>query len=1023
MKAKTTAQFEKAYSELNKEQKEAVETIEGPVMVIAGPGTGKTRTITLRIANILKNTDTSPNSILALTFTEAAAKEMRNRLRKLIGRTAYYVNVSTFHSFCTQLIREHPEQFRINPVTEPLSELEKVKIIHKILDNNSFKRLRPVNAPYLYTKALMNALGDLKREAIDPKELEEILNKKGIELKNNSEELNKTEMRKQTKDLEKNREVLKVYRQYQEQIKEKKSFDFEDMINLVTNKFEDDKDFLRLYQERYHYFLVDEYQDTNSAQNRVVDLLANFWGENANVFVVGDPSQSIFRFQGASMENTISFIKKYSLAKIITLRNNYRSNQKILDAAYNLISQNNLKIEDFVEEADSHLQAQLELAPEKIRLAQLSDSPREVLFIARKIKKLVDSGVDPAEIAVIYRNNKDAQAISRALVKMEINYITQGGGNILHFPVVQKIIKILRVIQEIREKKEHIDLFTILHYEFFNVNNLDLLKLSRFAAKEKTNIFDLLENLKQIEDYKLEEPKQLQRIFKQLLEWEKTEPNMTFSEFFETLLNDSGYLEWILKHPDSPHLLNRINTLFNEIKRMNSEDHKLNLEQFLHNIDLMEENYLKIPEPTFVSQKKAVTLTTAHSAKGLEWQHVFIFKAYDGQWGNQRSWNLISLPSEILPNTDISKKEQNEDERRLFYVTLTRAKKQAHITFAERYYQAGRTKEVVPTMFITEIPDELIKEVKPVAMQKQAEKQLKNILQLAPQNTSPEKREKEFLASIIEDFRLSPTALNTYLKCPYKFKLNNLLKVPRAKKPYFAFGTAVHTALEKFFRNFQSQNKLPNQKFLLKEFEKALKNEILTEKDFLDRLAKGKEYLSGYYKNYKNEFKPPLYIEKFLGYGAYRVVVGDIPIVGKIDRIDWIDKKAKTVSVTDYKTGKAKTRNQIEGKTKYSEGEYKRQLVFYKLLIDSNPRDIMTVKKAGLDFIQPKRDKFKKEFFKISNQEVEDLRRRIKEVWEKINNFEFPRTTDYSNCDFCDFKDHCFPEGIPDATPEQLKLS
>jgi DNA helicase-2/ATP-dependent DNA helicase PcrA len=1022
MQTKTTPQFKKAYSELNKEQQVAVDTIDGPVMVIAGPGTGKTRTITLRIANILQKTDTPPNAILALTFTESAAKEMRNRLRKLIGRVAYYVNVSTFHSFCTDIIRQNPEQFRINPSTEPLNELEKVKIIHNIIDNSSFEYLRPVNAPYLYTKAILKAVSDLKREAVNPQELKQILKDKEENLANEPE-LTKSELRTEKKNLGKNKELLKIYKQYQKTLKKNSWFDFEDMINLVTEKFQTNQDLLRKYQERYHYFLVDEYQDTNNAQNEVVNQLASFWGEDANVFVVGDPSQSIFRFQGASLENTVSFLKQYSQATIITLKNNYRSNQKILDAAYHLISENKLRIEDFVEKANSHLKAELDLQPEKIKVAELSDSPREVLFIARRIKKLIDNGVSPEEIAVIYRNNKDAQPISRALVKMDINYLTQGGGNTLEYPVVQQIIKILRVIKQIRDKEEDLDLFTILHYNCFNVKNLDILKLSRAASRKKSNIFKLLQT-EDLSEFNLENEDKIKDAFNKLLSWEEKEPTNTFSAFFELVLNESGFLQWILKHPDAPHLLNRINTLFNEIKRMNSADHQLNLEKFLENIDLMETNYLKIPEPTFSSQENAVTLTTAHSAKGLEWEHVFIYKTYDGQWGNKRTWNLISLPSEILSNTDVSKKEQNEDERRLFYVALTRGKKTVTVTYAQRYYRAGQTKEVVPSMFLTEIPDQLKQPVKTIPLKDQAKKQLKNILELPPQIITPEEKENNFLKDIIDGYKLSPTALNTYLTCPYKFKLNNLLKVPRAKKPYFAFGTAVHTALEKFNREFKQTNQLPKIEFLLHNFGSALKEEILTTKEFEERLKKGREYLELYYEKYQEKFKPPLFIEKFIGYGPSQVVVKDIPIVGKIDRIDWLDAKAQTVKVTDYKTGKPKSRNQIEGKTKNSDGSYKRQLVFYKLLIENVQTNNMTVKKAGLDFIQPnKRGYFKQEFFAITAEEVKALKETIVKVMEKIRNFEFPRTTDYTNCRRCDFQDHCFPEGIPDLSPEQLLLT
>ncbi len=1012
---KLTRKFKQSYDELNSEQKRAVDAIEGPVMVIAGPGTGKTRTITLRIANILTKTDTSPSSILALTFTEAAAKEMRNRLRKLIGRTAYYVHVSTFHSFCTEIIRQNADLFNLNPSVEPLSDLDRVKVIHDILDSKDFKKVRPVNRPYLYTKALLSAIDDLKREAISPQKLEQILDDKQIELTENKDQYTKTELRTEQKHLAKNRDVVKAYKAYQQILRDNGWFDFSDMINFVTERFKQDKEFLRSYQEIYQYFLIDEYQDTNTAQNEVVDLLASFWGEKANVFAVGDPNQSIFRFQGASLENMASFIKNYPGAEIITLKFNYRSNQKILDAGGELIKHNKMKIENILDTAETELQSQMDFKAEPVKFAQLASSPAEIYFITEEIKELINKGVDPDEIAVIYRNNADAKEISEALTKYNIKFITQGGGNILEYPIIQKLIKILRIISQIRNKQEDIDLFTIMHYPFFKIDNLDILRLSRQAAVEKSNIFDLITGREDLAKLNLNQPKPIKNFIRLLLNWEAKETELTFAAFFEKLLNESGLLDWALNQPNSTQLILRLNTLFSEVKKMNSADHQLDLTGFLKNIDLMEENYIKIPEPVFADQEDSVTLTTAHSAKGLEWEYVFIYRAYDGRWGNNRQYNLIKLPEDILPNTDLSKKEQNEDERRLFYVAMTRAKKLTTVTQAQRYFYAGRTKETVPTMFLEEIGDENKEKLKTDTINEQAHQNLSRFLSQRKEPAEPEAAEIDFLKQVIDNFKLSPTALNTYLKCPYKFKLNNLLRVPRAKAPYLAFGTAVHQALEEFNQRFINTEKLPNKDYLIVRFEKALQKEVLTPKDFKERLKKGKESLDKYYDRYADEFKLPAFAEKFLGYGNYRITVGDIPIVGKVDKIEWLDKTARTVKVVDYKTGKTKTRNQIKGKTKDSDGGYMRQLVFYKLLVDADPRLNMTVKQGELEFVQTDdRGVFRQEVFEITKQEVEKLEDLIKETMEKIKRFEFCHCEDYQECKRCEFKDHCFPNGIPD---------
>ncbi|MFH1280990.1 MAG: ATP-dependent helicase, partial [Candidatus Beckwithbacteria bacterium] len=254
---------------LNLAQKLAADTIEGPVMVVAGPGTGKTEIIAQRIANILKTTDTPPDAILALTFTEVGAKAMRQRLLKTIGETAYYVNISTFHAFCSGVMQEFPDKFIISSELEPLSELEQVEIFHQILSQSSFKIIKPVNQPFYYTSDLIRSVQNLKREGITQKEFSSILKQE-----------------ESSKDLDKNQELLKVYIDYQKIIKERGRYDFEDMINLVVDAFKKDKNLLLTYQERLLYLLVDEFQDTNSSQNQVVNLLASYWGDQANIFVV-----------------------------------------------------------------------------------------------------------------------------------------------------------------------------------------------------------------------------------------------------------------------------------------------------------------------------------------------------------------------------------------------------------------------------------------------------------------------------------------------------------------------------------------------------------------------------------------------------------------------------------------------------------------------------------------------------------------------------------------------------------------
>jgi len=997
---------------LNPQQQLAVDTIEGPVMVIAGPGTGKTQIIAERIANILKQTDTSPDGILALTFTESGAKEMRQRLLATIGETAYYVNIYTFHAFCSSVIQEFPDRFIISHEMESLSELERVKMFHQIIDKQDLNYLKPPNEPFYYTSAIIKAIQDLKREAISPQIFKSILKKESKYISKQKDLLSKTALLDLEKQLNKNKELLQIYKNYQKLLKQQGRYDFEDMINLVVEAFKKDKNLLRTCQERLLYFLVDEYQDTNSAQNKVISLLASFWKDQANVFVVGDPNQSIYRFQGASLENTISFTKTYPQAKIITLDKNYRSTQTILDASFKLIQKNHFQIQDIVKSAKKKLLSQQKYPEKKINLISFPSEILETYGIAKKIKRLIEKGVKPEDIAVLYHYNQDAIGLADMFAKLNIAIDIEGGANILEDPTINKLLTLLKAINSSINNLEDLDLFTLLHYEFFDFDSLDILKLARAASKAKSSIIDIIQS-KDLKKLNLTQPNKFINFLTQLATWQQLDSQYTFSEFFEILLKKSNFLDWVINQSDSIEKLNRLNSLFSEIKRLNNADHNLNLNSFLKSLNLMELNKLKINEEDLDITTNSVTLTTAYKAKGKEWQYVFIYKAIDTKWGNNRYRELIKLPQTILKNTDINKKEKNEDERRLFYVSITRAKKQVFITYAERYSQGTNVKEAIPSMFISELPKKLLKlhSSQPIIKQSQMILQQSFKPSAKPIHTITE---KDFLKQIIKDFNLSPTALNTYLSCPYKFKLNNLIKVPRAKESYLVFGTAVHRALEKFFRKFIKNNKYPNKKYLINQFNQALKKEVLTDSDLKTRLSQGNKILSAYYDYYKNSFKKPLFLEKYFGGYWSKSYLGDIALSGKIDRIDLLNKTEKTIKVIDYKTGSAKTRNEILGKTKYSKGDLFRQLVFYKLLAQLDKNFPFKVIKAELDFVQPdNKGKFKKETFDIPEEELSNLRSIIKKTIKQIRALNFSRTDDYFSCTRCEFKNHCWPEGLP----------
>ncbi|NCN45082.1 MAG: hypothetical protein COU63_00740 [Candidatus Pacebacteria bacterium CG10_big_fil_rev_8_21_14_0_10_36_11] len=1025
--------FLKIYNSLNTAQKQAVDTIEGPVMVVAGPGTGKTQVLTARIAQILQKTDTNPNSILALTFTESAAKNMRERLVKMIGKTGYYVQIATFHSFCKEIIDNHPEAFPIERDSAPLSDLERFELFEDIFNNLVLENIKPLNTPFFYLKDAIKGISNLKREGIQPDNYEKLIkdwrerlvasepakSEPGKRIKKQPGELTRTEWEKDLKQLEKNTELCEVYKIYQQRLREAKRYDFDDMIALVVEALQKDETLLREYQENLHYFLVDEYQDTNSAQNTVVSLLASYWAENANIFVVGDPNQAIYRFQGASVENMLGFLHQYPNATVITLTTGYRCPQTIYNTAADLISLNQL---DFsLPKNDSNKNQNFSLTNrlesprgkgEKITLTTTSSQILEAVQIAEKIKELLASGVPAHEISILYRKNADRTEIAEILDTWDIPYEVEGGGDALKEESIRQLITLFQVISLIRSGEETELLYETLQYEWlkkiFGWENSVVLKVARAAGKAKTPIIDLVEQGETVINahnpgYEITplDLSPIKNYFAKLQEWDIADANKTFPDWFEAVIKESGFLPWLLDQEGKIFLVTVLNSVFGEIKKMVSHNHHFKLKDLLRALDLISEHDLKINIEDLNVRRQAVHLSTVHKAKGREWNFVFLYQCVDKKWGNNRSKDLIKLPIEILQNTDLSGKERNEDERRLFYVALTRAKKLVIISHPETIVSEGNSKDVIPSMFLTEI-EENDREAE--SWEKIIDNEIEanapaHLLKLLQPNTSKElvttnDGEKIYLRWLLDNFRWSVTALNTYLRDPEEFLHNTLLRVPRAKTPILAFGTAMHSAMEFIYKTYQQTNELPTLAEAEKHFELALSQEVLTEKEHLQRLKYGNKVLTGYFNDLVNKKFNPLYIERFFGGGKQKVMLGDIALTGRIDRIDWLEIEKKQVKVIDYKTGKNRSNNEIEGATASANlsererslpenirGPYKRQLLFYKLLTQLDKTFPYEVISGEFEFVEPnEKEKIVTRSFFLTDEDTKDLAKLIETV-------------------------------------------
>jgi DNA helicase II / ATP-dependent DNA helicase PcrA len=1054
--------FKKIYSQLNPEQKIAVDTIEGPVMVMAGPGTGKTQVLATRVANILQQQDIDPQNILALTFTDAAAQNMRERIVAMTGTDGFYVNIMTFHAFASEVISQYPEKFPIEKGSEPLSDFERFETFETIILNSDLQDLKPLNAPLYYIKHIISQISQLKREYITPEKFETILEAEEKQLEKATEDYwaeqkekavagkkAKTKLSsallKQTKNLGKQKELHVLYIKYLAELHSRKRYDFDDMITFVVQAFETDEELLLDYQERFQYILVDEYQDTNAAQNKIVEKLASFWadmGDPPNVFVVGDPHQSIFRFQGASTENMLEFVDTYPGVTVVTLATGYRCSSQVYNAAHDLIGNNALDFGN--KDLDAALSQKLKSAKGKgadITVYAAESETLELLYLAEEIKKLEKSDVALEDIAVLYRNNKEAVLIKEVLEKWEIGYELAVGGNVFDDLMVQQLITFFKVLMGLGHGSDTEDLFTVMQYSWLGLEVLDVYKLARIAGRLRTSLAVVLEKDYSEVKASLEKKSQdgvyglTQESFEslvgfknKLLDWYRLSNNLLFHEWFSLIINADNseisgskeapkpngfsFMQYVLSQPVKTDHLYAINSLFSEVKKFVNRKRDFTLDDFLNTVAVMQEHGVNIKVEDLNITKNRVSLSTAHGSKGKEWQYVFVFGCTDKKWGNQRTRELIPLPDSILLNTDIEKKEKNEDDRRLFYVALTRSAKKTYILWSKTKTNG---KEMMNSMFINEVGDNAVavSEKDSKALLEKSEGLLEKILTSSsePAKTYSDS-EREFFKYLVGEFKLSVTALNTYLADPHEFMINSLLRVPRAKSPILAFGTAVHAAMESFYLSLMSGKPLSKEE-VIKSFETALMREQLLEGDFIERKKHGQKVLDFYYDQVldpdSNTLRSPLFVEKFFGGKLNKAMLLDgqeeIRLSGRIDRVELLDKDSKTIRVIDYKTGKPKSENVINGQSSidnYSDrekelpetirGRYQRQLVFYKLLAELDKTFPYNVTQAEFDFIEPggaHKDKHIVRSFAVSDKAVEDLKILIKEVMGEIRELKF----------------------------------
>lgn len=981
---KNLPNFNEAYYSLNQQQKKAVDQIDGAVVAIAGPGTGKTHMLGCRAANMLRSTNhqIDPANILCLTYTDAGCIAMRKRLLDMIGPDAYKVGIFTFHAFANEVVQNNLDRLGIRNV-EPVSDLEKISILHEMIDELSFdnplKRLR--GDIYYEAPRIDNLIQLMKREGWDyqriSQEAEEYLealeNDDRFRYKraNAKKEIKVGDLKVKEYQAEVDRMLLLVSAAdqldvYNEKLKAMERFDYADMLGWIRNIFKNYDDVLLNYQERYQYIMVDESQDTTELQFSILNLLIEFW-ENPNVFVVGDDKQCIYEFAGSRINNLVSFINKHK-PTVVNMVENYRSSQCILDVSSNVIRNNNMSLA-------SILDLSVELNGNtgegiKPSVVEYHTAEEEACDVAQQIDSLLKADVQPNEIAVIYRKHSQAESIEKVLRSWGIPVNIKRRLDVLQQPIVHQVINIMRYLvakAEMKYEAKRLE-FEILHYRCFGIPTY---QVEEYMNASKDNEVEVTE-----------QRNELLNAFIDLIVLEEEYHNTTLINLIEKIFEKTGILGNCLNSTNRQQDLSILKTFFDFVKGEVSKNADLKAADLVRMIDRMKEHNVRLECNDYNYAEEGVSFCTAHGSKGLEWKFVFMVGCNRKVWEKARTGFMQYKLPETL--TYATQEDVEETNRRLFYVAMTRAKQVLQISYAAKDSQ-GKELEASQYVGETGLDVDVFEGV--------------DLTQHLYHSLQPESTvfvpalESELIERKLENYTLSASHLNNYLRCPVSFYYEYILKVPFASNDAMIYGNAVHYAMKHYGDEVKNAGVPLGVNLLVKYFEEYMERNrgYLTRDEHVRRLELGLLALSKYHAQY------PMSSMALNEFHADRVVIDGVPCKGDLDRMEF---NGNNVSLVDYKTGSGSTAKRL---AKPNE-DYWRELNFHALLVDGQYGKKWKAQSAVLHIVDPK--DMGEIPVDISDASQLMVRKQIREVYDKIKAQQFSEGCGDENCVWCNLQKH-----------------
>jgi DNA helicase-2/ATP-dependent DNA helicase PcrA len=956
-------------------QEKAITHGRGPILIVAGAGTGKTRVITERIAWLINSKLAAPDEILALTFSEKAAKEMERRVDALVPYGMVDTHISTFHSFGHDIISDSFADLRIAPDWQILKKSDSIIFIVENIEKMGLELYRPMNNPAQYVAELTDFISKLKDNLITPEMytayVKDLKEKKTGDAPDDFDEI-----------LRQHEELARFYSNYEKLKIEKNFMDFGDLIMVPFYLLKEKKSVLSKYQERYKFILIDEFQDTNYAQFELIKLISGRYG---NITVVGDDDQMIYRFRGAAISNIMGFKECYPEAEVVVLKNNYRSVQPILDAAYKLIQNNTDRLETRLN-IEKHLESKYEAGCkiEPVVIKYFQSYSEEADFIADEIEKHVKAGrYNYRDFAILLRARNDARMFLKTLSRRGIPYKFTGDEGLYSKKEVQFLINFCRMLAT---PYEFNPVFDVAISEFYNIDPYVMSKLGSMAKEYSITALDIMKRLDKYPELELPDA-QIKNVEK-LVEDSEYYSNLVkegwnAGEILYDYIKNRGIFTELLKKSsiENDRKIGNISRFFDILKQFSISDDYDTVNNFVTYIDLRQRSGDNPSSDIFEDMEEdSVQAATIHKAKGLEYKVVFVPALIQEKFPvRRRGASPFPLPEELMKDMVDEKLYAQEEERRLFYVAITRAKESLVLTYSKQYEGAGNKK---PSMFLLEVgyrePEMLAKAAK--------EDKLRFFEKINADEKAPAPQETQKL------LKLSNYQIDDYLTCPYKYKLIHVLRVPIREEPNIIYGQAMHKVASEFFKARQEgrEVKLEEMKDIFRSMWKPVG--FITAQHEQRSFEHGLNIIEKFYDNEMKHNIVPKYIEKDFEYK----LGDDIIVRGRWDRIDEIDGRWRII---DYKTSDVKDAEKAD--KKLDSANISRQLKLYSISFDKvfgRPVD-----EVGIYFFESGIIATKK----IRKDTLDKYEAQIHETAAEIRKGNFEATPSAFVCKFCAFFNIC----------------